>query len=76
MIPSSDSAAIILLTIGQNNHQDVNHSIENIVSSVVVTVCGVRRVLDFLGDDFIGFVDVWPLWYTCKTNKLYNVNCK
>lgn len=43
------------------SHTDVKYSIENILNKIVITMYGVRRVLDYLGDHLVIYINVSSL---------------
>ena len=42
----------------QNSHRAINYSVWVVVSNIIISVYGVRCILDFGGDHFISYINV------------------
>ena len=56
--------------------KDVKYSIGYTVKVIVMTMYGVRWVLDLAGDHFVSYVNVLSLCCTSETNIILNANKK
>ena len=56
----------------QNSHEDMNYNIGNIVNNTVITMYGVT----YQGNQFIGYINVYPLCCTPENNIIVSIKVK